>query len=107
MPTTMHTFEVRTGEYLYYRPAQIVGGKELTKSSTATTTAPPTDIPEGHAARWTGAAWEVVEDHRQHMDEHGTKQGGTPYWLPGDDHNSPARYPPRLSVRRMDTELCR
>jgi hypothetical protein len=26
------------------------------------------------------------------MDEHGTKGGGTAYWLPGDTHTSPARY---------------
>lgn len=49
------------------------------------------DIPpyakEGYAARWNGKAWELVEDHRQ-------KQGigGTPYWMPGDDWQTPARY---------------
>ena len=94
MSTTMHTFDLRTGALTGSRPAQVVGGKELTICAGATPVAPPTDIPTGHAARWTGSAWEVVEDHRQHMDEKGTKQGGTPFWLPadGDDYTSPPRY---------------
>jgi hypothetical protein len=92
MATVMYMFDLNTGEYTGNRPAQVVGGKELTQSSTAVTTAPPAEIPAGHVARWTGAAWEIVEDHRQHMDDTGTKQGGTPYWLPGDTHTSPARY---------------
>ena len=35
-----------------------------------------------------------MEDHRQYLDSTGTKQGGTPYWLPseGDDWQSPPRY---------------
>ena len=68
--------------------------QELTICAGATPVAPPTDIPTGHAARWTGSAWEVVEDHRQHMDSKGTKTGGTPHWLPadGDDYTSPPRY---------------
>lgn len=43
-------------------------------------------------------AWYYIEDHRQHMDEKGTKQGGTPYWLPaeGDDWQSPPRYTEEL-----------
>ena len=80
------------------RPAQVVGGKELTICAGATPVAPPTDIPTGHAACWTDSAWEVVEDHRQHMDSKGTKIGGTPYWQPaeGDDWQSPPRYTEEL-----------
>jgi hypothetical protein len=96
MPTTMHQYNIQTGEYLYSRLAQVVNGKEITVSSSATTVALPADIPAGRKARWTGAAWEIVEDHRQHMDETGTKVGGTPYWLPGDTHTSPARYTDKL-----------
>lgn len=94
MSTTMYTFDLRTGALTGSRPAQVVGGKELTICAGATPVAPPTDIPTGHAACWTGSAWEVVEDHRQHMDSKGTKQGGTPFWLPadGDDYTSPPRY---------------
>ena len=94
MSTTMYTFDLRTGALTGSRPAQVVGGKELTTCAGATPVVPPADIPDGHAARWTGSAWEVVEDHRQHMDSKGTKIGGTPYWLPadGDDYTSPSRY---------------
>ena len=98
MSTTMYTFDLRTGALTGSRPAQVVGGKELTICAGATPVAPPTDIPTGHAARWTGSAWEVVEDHRQHMDSKGTKIGGTPYWQPadGDDWQSPPRYTEEL-----------
>lgn len=94
MSATMYTFDLRTGALTGSRPAQVVGGKELTVCAGATPVAPPADIPTGHAARWTGSAWEVVEDHRQHMDSKGTKTGGTPFWLPakGDDWQSPPRY---------------
>jgi hypothetical protein len=92
MPTTLHEYNIQTGEYLYPRPAQIVGGKEMTICSSATTVAPPADIPAGKAARWTGSAWQTVEDHRQKMDDKGNKIGGTAYWLPGDSHHSQGRY---------------
>ena len=94
MSTTMYTFDLRTCALTGSRPAQVIGGKELTICAGATPVAPPTDIPTGHAACWTGSAWEVVEDHRQHMDSKGTKIGGTPYWQPaeGDDWQSPPRY---------------
>lgn len=96
--STIHTFDLRTGAFINSRPAQVVGGKELTVCANATPVAPPTDIPTGHAACWTGSAWEVVEDHRQHMDSKGTKIGGTPYWQPaeGDDWQSPPRYTEEL-----------
>lgn len=98
MSAIMYTFDLRTGTLTGSRPAQVVGGKELTICAGATPVAPPTDIPTGHAARWTGSAWEVVEDHRQHMDSKGTKIGGTPYWQPaeGDDWQSPPRYTEEL-----------
>ena len=91
--TILYMFSPMTGEYLGFRPAQIVGGKELTKSAHATTQQPPDDIPPGHAIRWTGSAWEIVEDHRQNVDSTGIKSGGTPYWLPDeDDWQSSPRY---------------
>lgn len=94
MSTILHTFDLRTGALTGSRPAQVVGSKELTVCVNATPVVPPADIPDGHAARWTGSAWEVAEDHRQHMDSKGTKTGGTPFWLPvkGDDYTSPSRY---------------
>ncbi|WP_418449443.1 phage tail protein, partial [Bilophila wadsworthia] len=62
----------------------------------ATPVALPASIPSGHVARWTGDAWETVEDHRQHMDERGRKEGGTQYWLPGDTWRSEPRYTEEL-----------
>ena len=90
----MYTFDPQTRVHTGSRPAQEVGGKLLTQSAYATATPPPDVIPEGKVARWTGTQWELVEDHRQHLDSTGTKQGGTPYWLPseGDDWQSQPRY---------------
>ena len=90
----MYTFDPHTRVHTGSRPAQVLNGKPLTQSAYATATPPPASIAEGHVARWTGTAWETVEDHRQHMNSKGTKTGGTPYWLPaeGDDHTSPPRY---------------
>ena len=112
--TTMYTFDLHTYETTGSRPAQIVGGKELTVSAAATPvrTGPdksgytqvykPKDAvswlydPQSLAVASQGehGTWYYIEDHRQHMDERGTKQGGTPYWLPadGDDYASPPRY---------------
>lgn len=59
--------------------------------------------PEKRTGYWpvansTRTGWDYIEDHRQHMDEKGTKQGGTPYWQPaeGDDWQSPPRYTEEL-----------
>ena len=90
----MYTFDPQTRVHTGSRPAQVLNGKPLTQSAYATATPPPASIPEGHVARWTGSEWELVEDHRQHLDSKGTKQGGTPYWMPseGDDWQSQPRY---------------
>jgi hypothetical protein len=95
--TYLYDFDPMTGEYLGKRQAQVVNGKALTQSAYATTTPPPASIPEGYVARWTGSEWELVEDHRQHLDSKGTPQGGTPFWLAGeDDWQSPPRYTKNL-----------
>ena len=92
-PPIMYIFSPKNGELTGQRPAQVVNGKPLTKSAYATATPPPDVIPDGKVARWTGTQWELVEDHRQHLDSTGTKQGGTPFWLAGeDDWQSPPRY---------------
>lgn len=45
-------------------------------------------------------AWEFKEDHRQKKNEFGNviEDSGTPYWLPGDTQDSPARYRTELGV---------
>ena len=81
----LHMYDLKTGEYTGSRDAtRRPNGEYMLEATGATPVALPADIPAGHIARWTGDAWEAVEDHRQHMDERGRKEGGTPYWLPGD-----------------------
>lgn len=93
MEKVMYMFDPLTHEYQGSRPAQRVGDKTIMESAYATATPPPDAIPTGYAARWTGTKWDLVEDHRQHLDSTGTKQGGTPFWLAGeDDWQSPPRY---------------
>lgn len=89
----LHMYDLKTGEYTGSRDAtQRPNGEYILEATGATPVALPADIPAGHIARWTGDAWETVEDHRQHMDERGRKEGGTPYWLPGDTWRSEPRY---------------
>lgn len=118
MSTTMYTFDLRTGALTGSRPAQVVGGKELTICAAATPV-PTGPDKTGHTqvykpkgtARWVydpqsldvasqgeHGTWYYIADHRQHMDSKGTKQGGTPFWLPadGDDWQSPPRYTEEL-----------
>lgn len=89
----LHMYDLKTGEYTGSRDAtQRPNGEYILEATGATPVALPADIPAGHVARWTGEAWETVEDHRQHMDERGRKEGGTPYWLPSDTWRSEPRY---------------
>ena len=89
----LHMYDLKTGEYTGSRDATLrPNGEYILEATGATPVALPADIPAGHVARWTGEAWETVEDHRQHMDERGRKEGGTPYWLPGDTWRSEPRY---------------
>ena len=87
-------YDGKTREYLKSSPAQLnpVTGAPL-PALLATHTAPP-ETGQKQAAVWNGEAWDIVEDHRQHVNEQGVKEGGTPYWLPeeGDDYRSPERY---------------
>ena len=89
----LHMYDLKTGEYTGSRDAtQRPNGEYILEATGATPVALPASIPSGHVARWTGDAWETVEDHRQHMDERGRKEGGTQYWLPGDTWRSEPRY---------------
>ena len=93
----LHMYDLKTGEYTGSRDAtQRPNGEYILEATGATPVALPASIPSGHVARWTGDAWETVEDHRQHMDERGRKEGGTPYWLPGDTWRSEPRYTDEL-----------
>ena len=63
-------------------------GQPITDVLNATTVEPPV-LEDKHQAVWNGESWDVVEDHRQ---KPGVEGSGTPYWLPGDAWNTPARY---------------
>lgn len=93
----LHMYDLKTGEYTGSRDATLrPNGEPILEATGATPVAPPVTIPEGHIARWNGEVWETVEDHRQHMDERGRKEGGTQYWLPGDTWRSEPRYTEEL-----------
>ena len=93
MTTFLYMYDLTTGEYTGSREATLrPNGEPILEATGATPTPPPADLPAGHVARWTGEVWEAVEDHRQHMDERGRKEGGTPYWLPRDTWRSEPRY---------------
>ena len=94
----LHMYDLKTGEYTGSRDAtRRPNGEYMLEATGATPVAlPASTSPPGHVARWTGDAWEAVEDHRQHMDERGRKEGGTQYWLPGDTWRSEPRYTEEL-----------
>ena len=102
----LHMYDLKTGEYTGSRDAtQRPNGEPILEATGATPIAPPAAIPEGYIARWIGNAWETVEDHRQHMDERGRKEGGTPYWLPDDTWRSEPRYMEELGPLPADALL--
>lgn len=93
----LYMYDLKTGEYTGSRDATLrPNGEPILEATGATPVAPPEVISAGHVARWTGKAWEVVEDHRQHMDERGRKEGGTQYWLAEDTWRSEPRYTEEL-----------
>lgn len=93
MTPQMYIYDLTTSEYTGSRDAtQRPTGEYVLDATGATPVAPPSDIPKGSAARWTGTGWEIVEDHRQKMDERGRKEGGTPYWTKDDTWHSEPRY---------------
>ncbi|MFQ9490189.1 MAG: hypothetical protein ACLR0N_03835 [Bilophila wadsworthia] len=98
----LHMYDLKTGEYTGSRDAtRRPNGEYVLEATGATPVALPIAIPAGYIARWNGEAWETVEDHRQHMDERGRKEGGTPYWLPGDTWRSEPRYMEELGPLRL------
>lgn len=96
----IYRFDSRTREFMYEEKAALDpleteqrGELVWLIPANATLSAPPEDK-NGFARCWTGEKWEYVEDHRQKIDRGGTAIAGTgtPYWLPGDTWESPARY---------------
>ena len=90
----LYKYDLKTGEFTGKMEAQKrPNGQDIVDVIGATVQQPP-QAGEKQAARWTGAGWELVEDHRQTRDKGGVivEGSGTPYWLPGDTWQTPARY---------------
>ena len=59
----LHMYDLKTGEYTGSRDAtQRPNGEYILEATGATPVALPADIPAGHIARWTGDAWEAVDE---------------------------------------------
>lgn len=52
----------------------------------------PPEYEKPNVPKWNGENWEPIEDHRKHLNDEGSYEGGTPYWLPEDDYTTEARY---------------
>lgn len=90
----LYRYDLKTGEFTGEMEAQKrPNGQDIVDVIGATVQQPP-QTGEKQAARWTGDAWELVEDHRQTRDKGGVivEGSGTAYWLPGDTWQTPARY---------------
>lgn len=90
----LYKFDLETGEYLSKREASLRPNGQPILEATGHTPVEPPDAPHGYAPVWDGTAWHLAEDHRQKRDGGGVviEGSGTPYWLPGDTWQSPARY---------------
>lgn len=85
----LYKYDPTTRELTGSRPAQKrPNGQPITDVLNATTVEPPL-LEDKQQAVWNGESWDVVEDHRKKPSVEGS---GTPYWLPGDAWNTPARY---------------
>lgn len=80
-----------TGEGVAQESPREPGIYLLPKNSTKTT---PPEEKIGYARVFAEGGWKQIEDHRQKRDSSGTiiEGSGTPYWIDGDGHYSPARY---------------
>lgn len=90
----LYKYDLKTGEHAGDMEAQKRQNGEFITDVIGATTQEPPATGENQAARWTGDAWELVEDHRQTRDKGGVivEGSGTAYWLPGDTWQTPARY---------------
>lgn len=98
----LYKYDPTTKELTGNKPAQKrPNGQPITDVLNATTVEPPL-LDDKQQAVWNGTAWDVVEDHRK---KPGVEGSGTPYWLPGDAWNTPARYMTELGPLPEDALL--
>ena len=90
----LYKYDLKNGEYLSKRKATLRPNGQPILDATGYTPVEPPEAPDGYVPVWNGTAWELTEDHRQKRDKGGViiDTTGTPYWLPGDTHATPARY---------------
>lgn len=95
-----YKYNAETKEYLYAEEAFLdpleteqQGAPIYLLPADSTFDVPPAAKP-GYVAMWNGTAWELVEDHRRKLDKGGVpvEGTGTPFWMPGDTWQTPARY---------------
>lgn len=95
-----YKFDADTKEYLYAEEAFLdpleskVQDRDVWLLPADSTFTAPLESKDGYAVCWHGSAWEYKEDHRQTRDKGGVpiEGTGTPYWIPKDTWESPARY---------------
>ena len=95
-----YRFDTDTKEYLYAEEAFLdpleskAQGKPVYLLPADSTFTEPLTEKKGYAVCWNGKAWEYIEDLRQKRDKGGVivEGTGTPFWMPGDDWQTPARY---------------
>ena len=95
-----YKFDAATKEYLYAEEAfrdpleSKAQGRDVWLLPADSTFTAPLEPEDGYAVCWNGSAWEYKEDHRQKRDKGGVivEDSGTPYWMPEDIWERPARY---------------
>lgn len=98
----IYKYDPKTKELTGSKPAQKrPNGQPITDVLHATIVEPPV-LNDKQQAVWNGSSWDVVEDHRK---KPGVPGSGTPYWLPGDAWNTPARYMTELGPLPEDALL--
>ena len=95
-----YKYNADTKEYLYAEEAFLdpleteAAGEPVYLLPADSTFVEPLTAKDGFAVCWNGMAWEHIEDHRRKRDKGGVvlEGTGTPFWMPGDDWQTPARY---------------
>lgn len=90
----LYFFDLGSGEFLYAKEPQKTPAGDPILDVLGATPIKPLPPKEEKALKWTGKQWIYTEDHRQKVDEYGAiiPGTGTPYWLPGDEWNTPPRF---------------
>ena len=108
-----YRYDTETKEYLYSEEVFLdpleteKAGKPVYLLPADSTFAEPLKTKDGYAVVWNGDRWEYIEDHRQKRDNGGVivEGTGTPFWMPEDNWQTPARYMTALGKLPKDAIL--